>query len=63
MNKKTLILRAAECAVKEMMIKGSPECLVFENHEYHIVRWDEVLIGLRELGNSPDTVWIEEVEG
>lgn len=54
MNKQTLVLRAAECAVKEMMEQQSTSCLVAEckdsNHaKIHKIRWTDVLIGLREM--------------
>ena len=49
MNQRIIILKAAECAVKEMIITGTSECLVLENSTHKIIRWEDVLIGLREL--------------
>ena len=54
MNQKTLIIKAAECAVKEMIIKGTSECLVLENHTPRIISWYDVLIGLRELESEEE---------
>ena len=54
MNKKTMVIKAAECAVKEMLLKRSSSCLIYEtigdnNAKLHNIRWDDVLIGLIEL--------------
>lgn len=54
MDQRKLVIKAAECAVKEMIIKGSPECLVLENREWRIIRWEDVLIGLRELESEEE---------
>jgi len=61
MNKRKLIIIAAEYAVKEMLLKQSSGCLIGENIDdnikhvkLHNIRWDEVLIGLRELESEEE---------
>lgn len=62
MNKQTLVLRAAECAVKEIMMEQrSAACMVAEckdsniNHiKMHTISWKDVLIGLRELESEEE---------
>ena len=61
MNKKTMVIRAAEYAVKEMVERRSTSYLVAEaidsniNHvKLHEITWSDVLIGLRELESEEE---------